>query len=61
MLTFNLDGAESGNTILGHELMLLANEYLPTDEQLIPTGELRPVDGTSFDFKTTRPIRDRLL
>ncbi|MGO2499449.1 MAG: galactose-1-epimerase [Vibrio litoralis] len=58
---FNLDGAESGKTMLDHELMLLANEYLPTDEQLIPTGELRPVDGTSFDFKTARPIRDRLL
>lgn len=58
---FNLDGAESGKTILDHDLQLLANEYLPTDDQLIPTGELKAVQGSSFDFGSSQVIRARLL
>ena len=51
---FNLDGAE---TILDHELMIAADHYLPVDENQIPTGEIRPVEGTDFDFRDLRPIR----
>ncbi|MFV0576640.1 MAG: galactose-1-epimerase [Vibrio sp.] len=58
---FNLDGAESGKTILNHALQLSANEYLPTDEQLIPTGELRKVEGTGFDFNSFKVIGSELL
>ncbi|WP_105901260.1 galactose-1-epimerase [Vibrio gangliei] len=58
---FNLDGAESGQTILNHELQLFADEYLPTDEQLIPTGELRPVDNTHFDFRNSKTVGRDLL
>ncbi|WP_284777274.1 aldose epimerase family protein [Agrobacterium sp. lyk4-40-TYG-31] len=51
---FNLDGAE---TALGHEIEIAADHYLPTTEQQIPTGEIRPVDGTVFDLRTSTPMR----
>jgi aldose 1-epimerase len=52
---FNLKDEGEG-TILGHELMLNAKQYTPVDEGLIPTGELRDVAGTPFDFTTAKPI-----
>ena len=51
---FNLRGAGNGD-ILDHRLTLHAARFTPTDEGAIPTGELRPVRGTPFDF--TRPRR----
>lgn len=50
---FNLDGADNA---LGHDLMLAADAYLPVDDHLIPTGDIRPVDGTPFDFRTMSPM-----
>ena len=56
---WNLRGAGRG-TILDHELTLHAGRYLPVDETSIPIGELRPVEGTPFDFTTSRRIGERL-
>lgn len=42
--------------ILGHELMINADAFTPTDEHSIPTGEIRRVEGTPFDFRITKPI-----
>ncbi len=55
---FNLGGPASG-PVLGHELMLAADEYTAADETLIPTGELKPVRGTPLDFTTPTAIGAR--
>jgi aldose 1-epimerase len=47
---FNLKGAGMGD-VLGHVLQLHADHYTPSDEALIPTGEIRPVAGTPLDFR----------
>jgi aldose 1-epimerase len=52
---FNLAGHASGN-ILEHELTLDCDHYLPVDATLIPTGEIRPVEGTVFDFRRPKSI-----
>ncbi|MBQ2767990.1 MAG: galactose mutarotase [Clostridia bacterium] len=52
---FNLGGYASG-TVFDHELWLDADSYLETDEMLIPTGRMIPVEGTPFDFRTAKPI-----
>jgi aldose 1-epimerase len=52
---FNLAGHDAGS-ILDHELMIAGDTFLPVDDTLIPTGELRPVAGTPFDFREPRAI-----
>ena len=52
---FNLT-ADFNQDILGHELVINADSFLPVDNTLIPTGEFRGVKGTPFDFKTSKAI-----
>ncbi|MFA5258363.1 MAG: aldose epimerase family protein, partial [Opitutales bacterium] len=56
---YNLSGS-ADNSILGDELQILADRYTPVDAKLIPTGELRPVDGTPFDFRAPMTIGSRI-
>ena len=55
---FNLGGEGAPGGILAHRLTIPANAYTPVDATLIPTGELRPVDGTVFDFRAGRTVGD---
>ena len=52
---FNLAGAGKGD-ILGHVMLLKADKFTPVDSTLIPTGELKSVDGTPFDFRKAKAI-----
>ena len=54
---FNLKG---GGDILGHQLTLNAETFTPVDSGLIPTGELKPVVGTPFDFRKPTVIGARI-
>lgn len=57
---FNLTGNAGANDILNHQLQLEADNFLPVDKTLIPTGVLKPVAQTPFDFKTITPIGARI-
>lgn len=57
---WNLSGEGSSNGAMGHIVTIPAKSITPVDETLIPTGELRPVAGTVFDFTRPRAIGDRV-
>jgi aldose 1-epimerase len=53
---FNLDGSAD---VLDHELTLNCDFFTPTDADLIPTGEIRAVAGTAYDFRKARSVRSQ--
>jgi aldose 1-epimerase len=56
---FNLHGAGNGD-ILDHVLTLKASAFTPVDSVMIPTGEIRPVASTPFDFTSAHKIGERI-
>ena len=56
---FNLAG-DGKRDILGHELTLSSDHFTPIDKTLIPTGEIRSVEGTPFDFTKPTAIGARI-
>lgn len=54
---FNLAGK---GDVLNYVVMIDADKFTPVDSGLIPTGELRPVEGTPFDFRTPTAIGARI-
>lgn len=53
---FNLFGQDQPQRAMDQELMLPAEFFCPDDAANIPTGELRSVEGTPFDFRSFKPI-----
>lgn len=52
---FNL-GTTANGDVLDHELQLFCDAFTPTDADSIPTGEIRSVEGTAFDFREPKKI-----
>lgn len=52
---FNLSGSGSG-TVADHKITLFADSYVPVNDSFIPTGDIRDVDGSPFDLRSSTPI-----
>ncbi|ONK71029.1 uncharacterized protein A4U43_C04F3980 [Asparagus officinalis] len=56
---WNIAGHNSGN-ILDHSIQIFARHFTPVDEYTVPTGEIKPVNNTPFDFTTENKIGSRI-
>ncbi len=56
---FNLSGHDQGS-VVDTEIMIDADHFTPTDAHLIPTGEIRSVEGTPMDFRKRTRMGDRI-
>jgi aldose 1-epimerase len=56
---FNL-GTHRGGPVYDHVLQVFASRWTPTDEHQVPTGELRPVEGSPFDFRQPRRLLETI-
>jgi aldose 1-epimerase len=56
---FNLAGQAKGD-VLGHVVKISASKITPVNADLIPTGELKSVEGTPFDFRAPHRIGERI-
>lgn len=56
---FNLGGHDSGD-VLGHRLEVYSDSFLLTDANLLPTGEIAPVEGTPMDFREAHTVGERI-
>lgn len=57
---WNLAGEGAATGAMDHLLTIAADRYMPTDATAIPTGEMRPVEGTAFDFRTPVAVGARV-
>lgn len=57
---FDLSGKQGQAGILQHVVTIQANRFTPVNKHLIPTGELKPVVGTPFDFSSPHAIGERI-
>ena len=57
---FNMAGEGVADGAMGNRLTILADRYTPVDANLIPTGELKPVAGSAFDFRTPHLVKARV-
>lgn len=55
---YNLGGIK--RDVLDHEFQFWADAYTPVDDELIPTGEVKDVTGTPFDFRTPKILGDQI-
>jgi len=58
---FNLLGADSGQSALGHSLGINSAAFVPTDAVGLPTGEWQDVEGSYFDFNTAKVVSQHFM
>ncbi|MCE0493654.1 galactose-1-epimerase [Vibrio salinus] len=58
---FNLSGIDNLQSCLDHSMQMDAPYYLPTEKDMLPTGECKPTQGTVFDFAKRKRIGEHFL